>query len=227
MIGFGNTEITKAYLGDTEISKMYLGDELVFGGSPTPILPYDAEIEYLQSDGHQFIDTGLTTSYGRAFQQKIQQTSTSGNKIIGTGGINSTLIYSIRFYESGIYFNVNGNLENLQSVDTAVHTFKIDVPNLTAQFDNTTQTITGSMSYTNRNYKEALYAYSQTGNLSPRNSYNFVGRIFWAKYWEAGELVRDFIPVRVGQVGYMYDNVSGQLFGNDGTGNFILGPDKT
>ena len=38
-------------------------------------------------------------------------------------------------------------------------------------------------------------------------------------------LVRDLIPVRVGNVGYMYDKVSGQLFGNSGTGNFILGPD--
>lgn len=40
-----------------------------------------------------------------------------------------------------------------------------------------------------------------------------------------GELLGDFIPVRVGQVGYMYDKVSGQLFGNAGTGEFILGPD--
>jgi hypothetical protein len=39
-------------------------------------------------------------------------------------------------------------------------------------------------------------------------------------------LVRDFIPVRVGQVGYMYDKISGQLFSNAGTGNFILGADK-
>lgn len=35
----------------------------------------------------------------------------------------------------------------------------------------------------------------------------------------------DFIPVRVGQVGYLYDRVSGQLFGNSGTGAFIVGPD--
>ena len=39
--------------------------------------------------------------------------------------------------------------------------------------------------------------------------------------------VRDFIPVRVVTVGYMYDRVSGQLFGNAGTGAFIIGPDKT
>lgn len=35
----------------------------------------------------------------------------------------------------------------------------------------------------------------------------------------------DLIPVRVGNVGYMYDNVSGRLFGNAGSGSFILGPD--
>ena len=39
--------------------------------------------------------------------------------------------------------------------------------------------------------------------------------------------ILDLIPVRVGDVGYMYDRVSGQLFGNQGTGDFIIGPDKT
>ena len=36
----------------------------------------------------------------------------------------------------------------------------------------------------------------------------------------------ELIPVRVGQVGYLYDKISGQLFGNQGTGDFVLGPDK-
>ena len=46
-------------------------------------------------------------------------------------------------------------------------------------------------------------------------------RIYHAKFGN----VRDFIPVRVGQTGYLYDRVSGQLFGNLGSGDFILGPD--
>jgi hypothetical protein len=41
-----------------------------------------------------------------------------------------------------------------------------------------------------------------------------------------GVLTEHFIPVRVGTTGYMYDKVSGQLFGNVGTGDFILGADK-
>ena len=50
-------------------------------------------------------------------------------------------------------------------------------------------------------------------------------RIAYCKVYDNGTLLRDFIPVRVGNVGYMYDKVSGQLFGNSGTGSFILGPD--
>jgi hypothetical protein len=33
------------------------------------------------------------------------------------------------------------------------------------------------------------------------------------------------IPARKGDVGYMYDKITHQVFGNSGTGTFTLGPD--
>lgn len=39
-------------------------------------------------------------------------------------------------------------------------------------------------------------------------------------------LLRDFVPVRIGKVGYMYDSVTGEFFGNEGSSPFIIGPDK-
>ena len=63
-------------------------------------------------------------------------------------------------------------------------------------------------------------------NIEP--SYDSLGlyaKIYGQKIYLNNVLVRDFIPVRVGQVGYLYDKVSGQLFGNLGTDSFILGPD--
>lgn len=39
------------------------------------------------------------------------------------------------------------------------------------------------------------------------------------------KIVLDLIPVRVGNVGYMYDRVSRKLFGNTGTGDFAIGDD--
>jgi hypothetical protein len=50
-------------------------------------------------------------------------------------------------------------------------------------------------------------------------------KVYYCKIWNGGNLVFDAIPVRVGQVGYMYDRVSGQLFGNSGSGDFVLGND--
>lgn len=52
-----------------------------------------------------------------------------------------------------------------------------------------------------------------------------VVRLYNVELLKNGEKLRDFIPVRVGEVGYMYDQVSGELFGNAGSGSFILGPD--
>ena len=51
-------------------------------------------------------------------------------------------------------------------------------------------------------------------------------RIYSWSVREGNALVRDFIPVRKGTVGYLYDRVSGKLFGNAGTGDFVVGLDK-
>ena len=66
--------------------------------------------------------------------------------------------------------------------------------------------------------------YTRMTNNGRPSSYSKV-LIKWMKIYKDNVLVRDYIPVRVGLVGYMYDKVSGELFGNEGTGKFILGPD--
>lgn len=50
-------------------------------------------------------------------------------------------------------------------------------------------------------------------------------RIKNVKIYINDKLVRDFEAVRIGETGYMFDNVYNKLYGNNGTGNFILGPD--
>lgn len=50
-------------------------------------------------------------------------------------------------------------------------------------------------------------------------------KVSYLKIYKSSELILHFIPVRKNDIGYMYDKVSGQLFGNSGTGSFVLGPD--
>lgn len=56
-------------------------------------------------------------------------------------------------------------------------------------------------------------------------SIQIAGRMYYFKLNKAGVPILDLLPVRIGDVGYMYDKVSGKLFGNSGEGKFILGPD--
>lgn len=50
-------------------------------------------------------------------------------------------------------------------------------------------------------------------------------KIYSFKISKSDKVLIDLVPVRVNNVGYMYDKVSGQLFGSIGTGQFILGTD--
>ena len=72
-----------------------------------------------------------------------------------------------------------------------------------------------------------LKLFNTTNSPNPQNN-NM--KVTYFKVWDTSTntLLRDMFPVRVGQVGYMFDNVSGQLFGNANTlGGFNIGTDIT
>lgn len=73
-------------------------------------------------------------------------------------------------------------------------------------------------------------AHTATDNVVIFKEYSYIrkGKIASLKITNINdEVVLDMIPVRIEQVGYMFDRVSGELFGNSGTGDFVLGNDIT
>ena len=68
-----------------------------------------------------------------------------------------------------------------------------------------------------------------SGNKSYVDGNNYKrwkGRIESCVVYSGEMKMIDLIPVRIENTGYMYDLVSGELLGNDGKGEFIIGPDK-
>ena len=51
-------------------------------------------------------------------------------------------------------------------------------------------------------------------------------RMYEIQITQGNQIILDLIPVRKNGIGYMYDKISKRLYGNDSTGEFILGPDK-
>lgn len=58
-----------------------------------------------------------------------------------------------------------------------------------------------------------------------RGGYKHYKRIYSFSLYKLGVPVLDLIPVRIGDQGYMYDNVSNRLLKNESGGVFLLGPD--
>ena len=182
---------------------------------------YDAEVEYLQSAGEtQWINTGLKPKADDYIEIKfaIRNTTTSTKMAFGSRKDSATDRCYVYSYNGNIRITNWGNTNNnyvLLPKDAAMHTLVIDAAAGTATIDGGSPVNIGTSAATNYNYW--LFTCNQNGSAA----YSSNTRI--ASFKIRGRI--DLIPVRKEGVGYMYDRISGALFGNDGTGSFTIGPD--
>ena len=229
----GTNKVGKMYLGDTAIGKAYLGEDLVYdsAGGETPVLPYDAEIEYLQSSGTQYINTGIYLSSNFKSELKGQYLQNNDNYRPLLGEVDASVsptrygnVFCLQSGSSGKLYTQLGSSYTLSNATVlGLHTFVTTLANnsLSLSVDGTSTSVT--FSGTLPTFPLVLFGQHRGNEI--KDGVN--AKIYYCKIWNGGNLVFDAIPVRVGLVGYMYDKVSGQLFGNSGTGSFTLGNDIT
>jgi hypothetical protein len=204
-------------------------------GAPTPPLPYDAEVEYLRSEGAtQYIDTNFVPYFGTEYRCNFRQYGTNPvfavacddfSNYFGFGAVNTTSRYW-RWY-------ANSPIRNTSTVsDNDWHTSSLVISSTPPQIlkldDVEIATYTGGTSQMNAGKTLPLFgrkAYS--GNM-----YLTDCMISYFSVLDATGIIHEIIPVRFTNEqsvseGAMYDRVSGQLFRNAGTGAFTIGPDKS
>lgn len=190
---------------------------------------FDAEIEYLESDGTQYIDTEFkanTTTTKIETQLKVNELGST----IGVMGSRNTAAATDA--TSCNIFLMSDNKFRLDWVDGAGskgYNNVIDSEKYTISMTrglaiiNGTEITASNTESINQNGNFLIFRFYRGSAPSPSS---FKGRFYYFKIYSNNVLVRDLIPVRKGTTGYMYDKVSGNLFGNSGTGDFILGNDK-
>lgn len=183
-------------------------------------LPYDAEVEYLESTGTQWIDTGVNAKQSLKIRAVFESSATSSHFVYGVRAGDSTITCAAGFGTSLGYARwgtsayagvVPSGLVDITQDSSGV------IVNGTSSSYSATQTVVEQSGYTMVVFAGRNSATTVTSNM--------VGKFYSCKIWDNGVLVRDYIPVRKGTVGYLYDRVTGKLFGNAGTGDFVLGPD--
>lgn len=206
-------------------------------------LPYDSEVEYLESTGTQWIDTEYVYTDTSVFSADVMLTVTPSDTFAAMFGslvtsannsgvalfLNNTVPVQARYGDSSV-----GNIVSNISVQAATgvrHVYTLAQKKLT--IDNSDFTRSGFRSYlTSR--PVFIFACNDPQNFSRRP---IKARFYSFRIIDSGIIVRDFIPVRVGSgasaVGYLYDRANptggplgNGLYPNAGTGAFVIGPDK-
>lgn len=226
MNGFDLSTISSIYVGSTQYSQIYIGSNKLW--PLQTVLPYDAEIEYLESTGTQWIDIGYKHHSGLTkYETSVVLTNIQNNynSLFGARIThNGAEAYYIGVTGNGVAYSCIGSNKKDSLCSLSINT-RYDIvsdPSTGWIINGTTYSSAANNTSTRSLYNCYLYSLNQ----SDTNIENVSMRIYHFVIYEGSTLIMDMIPVRVGQTGYMYDKVGGQLYGNNGTGNFILGRDK-
>lgn len=184
-------------------------------------LPYDAAVAYIEGTGTQKIEIPVSVIRGDDFAVGIRLyfTNTTSTGFL-FGSKTSRAIYSqFHSYDNRtntiMFASTIGGSGQSGGSRMSVgewHDYELSTSGKTVDgtFSSLPRTITSFSSL-------FLMGYVSSNGYPYRLSSCYINH--------NGVRIYDMIAVRIGTVGYMYDTVSGELFGNVGSGTFILGPD--
>ena len=193
--------------------------------------PFYTEVEYLESSGTQYIDTGITgTTTTMGVDVEWMFSNDSGNMCIFSSRSGQTsytfTLFWLKTSQNRMRLDANGQKYFASGVNT--------VPDQLMRF--TYKSATGAVAtlYNLTNGTSQTETVGQIPTVSSNNLYLFQSRdsglvtssikMYYFKLYDGDTLLRDMIPVLDWDMTpCMYDKVSGQLFYNQGTGEFTYG----
>lgn len=183
------------------------------------------KLEYIQSSGTQYIDTGFKPNQNTSIICDFQIVSTSGwNTVFGSwtrSGNTYVRAFTFLVNSDGQFRDSYGSIHTLLPTSLARNERYV----VNKQKNVCTvggETVTATTSTFSCSYN--LYLFS--GNTGGSASEQSAAKIYSCKIYDNGTLVRDFIPCKnaSGTVG-LWDDVNSKFYSNAGTGTFTAGPE--
>ena len=153
---------------------------------------------YLQSDGTQWIDTGVIPDNETGLYFKALQLS-YGDLISNGVAENDYTIYSPLFINKTLYYKWGSTRHNLLAWDKADDLIFHSSLNLynskIAKFDSEDTDVVSSITSQEGTYTLPIWLFSYNDNGSYNSTYGkWVGRIYRAQITQGDALIRDFVP---------------------------------
>lgn len=204
----GNTDISSTYSNGV-ITVPSVTDNIVI----TARTMFDAQVEYLESDGTAYIDTGVKVASTTKFDidLSVETPPTDVNYYLFGGRISASegCMYLLRNSAGNwrYYFGTKN------SAVTDVSTDRVRCQNLDAArhiYVNSGHVALTSQTFSTDNN---FYLFATNINGEP-NSIKPAFPIYSAKLYSSSTLVRNYIPVKKNNIGYLFDKVNKVLYGN-------------
>lgn len=173
------------------------------------------QLEYIESSGAQYIDTGLKPTQDYSMTIKCQSTGTSKNTYAGcdTNWQNTGFFVGVNVFEFG-----NASTTNIQNYGENPIVLTLDK---TGGYKDGVKTWNNASTTTFQTVSNlTLFALNRNGTIQGY----LTGKIYYCTISDNGTLVRNFIPCKnpEGAIG-MYDTIGAQFYQNLGTGVFVAG----
>lgn len=194
---------------------------------PEPVLPEGyTQLNYIQSTGTQYIDTGVSTPEGCRVQCKVAYTSLSSTLAVVFGSHDAAPPYYRNFlaatsstWELGAYGTADFGSPTVNTE------YEIDANTKSGEIgcsvNGNTYTVDQSIAPSAQRSALSVYLFAlhYADGLFPAKM-----KAWWYKVYVGGTLVRNFVPCKnpSNEIG-LYDLVTKEFYGNAGTGTFIGG----
>lgn len=197
-------------------------------------LPYDAEVEYLESTGTQYVNTGviLDSTYGIDINFAPMESSGGvsehgifGSSWSGSGSVHNVLQIHQSANGVGLWMPSSTRVATAPITVGTIQRWQININNSDdiiidgVDKGNTHPTTASACPYPVYLFARDVGGALKSGSCSKMRLYS------WTVTDANGNIIQQLIPVRVGTTGELYDRVSGKFM--ERHGDLVVGSDKS
>lgn len=175
------------------------------------------QLEYIQSSGTQYIDTGFTPNQDTRVVMEIESVATHDDvPLFGARIAYKNTAFSMWLNTTGMQTDYNNEATTMTLSTSTQFTIDKNKNVTTANGVTVTQTAATFQS----EYTAYLFGLNQSGSLNTSGTASI--KLYSCQIYDNGTLVRDYIPVLDSDgVACLYDKVTETFYYNAGTGNFL------
>lgn len=177
-------------------------------------------LEYIQSSGTQYIDSGFIPNQDTRVVCKAQYTDTSGSEaLLGSRYSTSKDRYDF-VMTGGVFYSVYNNNTGMTTATATASVMVIDKNKNITSIDGV---VFSTQTYASFQCPGNLLLFANNTNNTP--GLQASATIYSCQIYDNGTLIRDYVPCKnaSGAVG-LWDAANEVFYGNAGTGTFTAGP---